>query len=231
MAHIIVLALAAAVYPTLLAGAIYLLTRPDPVRQMLAFLLGGMTMSVTIGLILLASVNVSPDVQSSARSPWVDVVLGVVTLALAAVMATGRPRALTEWRMRRKPEETELVPGPDSEKESMVHRALSSGSVPLAAVAGAVLNLPGVWYLAALKEISAGGYSTAASIALVLLFNVIMFTLVEVPLIAFVVSPEKAQERVTRFDTWLHTHRRQVAIDIATAVGIYLLIKGLAGLL
>jgi hypothetical protein len=56
-----------------------------------------------------------------------------------------------------------------------------------------------------------------------LLFNAIMFLLVEVPLVGYLISPEGTRARVERFHTWLGEHARIVA----GAVGVYLVIKGI----
>jgi hypothetical protein len=54
----------------------------------------------------------------------------------------------------------------------------------MAFVAGPVLNLPGIWYLDALTGIAKSKASNASALAQMLLFNVIMFALVEVPIVA-----------------------------------------------
>ena len=61
-----------------------------------------------------------------------------------------------------------------------------------------------------------------------LAFNVIMFALVEIPLVAYVISPQRARAAVDVFNVWLRDHRRPAAIAVAGAVGIYLVVRGLA---
>ena len=68
----------------------------------------------------------------------------------------------------------------------------------MAFVAGIVLNLPGVWYLDALTEIAKAMPSTASALLQLLLFNVIMFGLVELPIVAYLVDPEGAAGLVQR---------------------------------
>jgi hypothetical protein len=220
VAHIFVLALAAAVYPTLLAGVIIMLTRPSPAGQLTAFLAGGMILSVTAGLLILAALEGSGGLDSSSQpaSPAASIFLGLVSLAVAAAVATGRPRRVAERRASRPAEPA---------APSRTKRALGSGSLPLTIALGAALNLPGIWYLAALADISAGGYSTATDVVLVLAFNVIMFALVELPLLAYVLSPERARAAVDGFNVWLRGNKRGVAVGVATAVGIYLIVKGI----
>ena len=74
----------------------------------------------------------------------------------------------------------------------------------MAFVAGLVLNLPGVWYLDALTEIAKAMPSTASALLQLLVFNVIMFALVEVPIVAYAVNPKGAASLVERASNWGH---------------------------
>ena len=218
MAEIIPLAIAAAVYPTLLAGVIVLLARDKPVAMLAAFLAGGVLISVTAGLIIVFALggSVSTKNQRSA-SPTIDLIAGVLSIALAAVLwrrASGNHTARAK-----KPKE-----GP-----SWTQRTLGEGSVWAAFGAGLFLNLPGIWYLDALKDISKANASTAATIGAVLLFIVIMFALAELPLVGYVVDPDGTQVRVQSFQGWMSSHAMTVAIWAAALIGVYLTIKGIVG--
>ena len=223
MADIFVLAFAAALYPLLLAGVLLILTQPDPRGLLLAFLLGGMLVSLVAGTAILVAVDESGVLRPSSSSrdsvsPGVDIVAGLVSLGLAVVLARrgARPRP--------QPAESDASP-------SWMGRHLARGSRWPAFVVGIVLNLPGVWYLAALKEISAGNYATVTDAFLLVGFNVIMFALVEVPLVWYLVSPDGAQRFVTGMDRWFHTHANQLGVAITGLVGVYLCVRGVAGAL
>jgi Sap, sulfolipid-1-addressing protein len=218
VAKIIPLAIAAAVYPTLLAGVIVLLARDKPVAMLGAFLAGGVLISVTAGLIIVFALggSVSTKNQRSA-SPTVDLIAGVLSIALAAVLwrrTSGHRSARTK-----KPKE-----GP-----SWTQRTLGEGSVWAAFGAGLFLNLPGIWYLDALKDISEANASTAATIGAVLLFIVVMFALAELPLVGYVVNPDGTQVRVQSFQGWMSSHAMTVAIWAAALIGVYLTTKGIVG--
>lgn len=98
-------------------------------------------------------------------------------------------------------------------------------------VVGAALSVPSVWYLSALAEIDANQYSTLVDILLVLLFNVIMFALIEISLAVCYFAPERAAADVARFDAWTHSHMREIGIAVALAGGLYLAVKALLTLL
>src|SRR5664279_6241082 len=87
MGNVILLALAAAVYPALLTGVIVLLARDKPAQALAAFMAGGMLISLTAGLIIVFALDgaVSTSNQKSA-SPTVDLVAGILSLILAIVL-------------------------------------------------------------------------------------------------------------------------------------------------
>jgi hypothetical protein len=222
MADVLVLALAAAVYPTLLAGVVVILTLPRPQRALAAFLLGGMAMSVSAGLVILLVLD-GIDANGRARhtvAPAVHITVGLLSLAVATVL----------WRrVRSSPMTGTGRDLPDGEvTPSRLQRALKRDSAIVVFAAGVVLNLPGAWYLAALNEISDAHDDPLTDVLLVVAFNAIMFVLVEIPLVGYVVAPERTAQRVRAFDAWLRTYSRQLAAAIAAAIGVYLVAKGVA---
>lgn len=145
MASIVPLALAAALYPTLLAGVIILLAREKPAVMLAAFLAGGVLVSVAAGLVVVFVLDgaVSTKNQRSA-SPTIDLVAGALSIVLAALLW----RRLSERRAgRQKASKKEKGP-------SWTQRTLGEGGAWAAFGAGLILNLPGIWYLDALKDIS-----------------------------------------------------------------------------
>jgi hypothetical protein len=95
--------------------------------------------------------------------------------------------------------------------------------------AGLVLNLPGIWYLDALKDISRANDGTAAEILWILLFVAIMFTLAEVPLVGYAVRPDGTRALVAQFEGWLSANGRTIATWAAVVIGVYLTVKGIVG--
>ena len=227
MLSILPLACAAAFYPTLLAGVIVMLTRPEPRPLLVGFLLGGLLISLTSGLIILVVVGgaISTSRQNAA-SPKVDLIAGILSFVLAAVLWARRDAGRLGQRRPDTGEEAGTTAGRARSlrrsSESFTNRMLAHGSPKAAFTLGLILNLPGIWYLVALKDIAKANDGPVASVLLILLFNAIMFLLVEVPLIGYLVSPEGTTARVQRFHTWLGDHARIVAVAVALAVGVYL---------
>jgi hypothetical protein len=220
---LVLLALAAAVYPTLLAGVILILSQPRPLRMLFGFLAGGYIISMIAGIAIIRGLESSGAVDTSHHStrPIVSIVVGALSLGVAWGIWSGAiNRRLSKRRRRKRASEA-------AKKPSMASRALSRGSVVMAFVAGTVLNLPGVWYLEALTEIAKAMPSTVSALVQILVFNVIMFALVEIPIVAYVVNPQGAAGLVERASKWGHDHSREVAIAVATIVGAWLIVKGI----
>ena len=197
---------------------IIFLGRPHPKKLLLFFLAGALLVSVSIGI---AAVNVldAADIGSSGRHSFgaaVYFVLGIAGIVVGAHFLRTQP----------KPKE----PKKDSDRPSFTTRALSKDSSWLVFALGIVLNLPGLWYLAGLKNIALGDHGKAVEVALVLAFNAIMFSFIEIPLIGYIVAPEWSQTQVTRFNSWLHRNARHLGGWLGVGVGLYLVGRGIAAL-
>jgi Sap, sulfolipid-1-addressing protein len=222
------LALGSAVYPTLLAVVILILTQPNPRRLLAAYLAGGMLASLTIGLVIVAGLNSGHVLNGGSGrtiNPAVDLAVGLLLLVLLYALLSGRDRRFTERRERKRAERAE------SGKEPWSDRVLQRQSLVLTFVVGIALNLPGALYLVALKEIASADQGTVEDVLQVLAYNLIMFAWAEIPLIAYGLAPERTEALIKRFHDWLGAHARQIAIAICGIAAAYLTIKGAAGLL
>lgn len=233
MGQIILLAIGAAFFPTLLACVAILISRPNPRPLLLAFYAGAVIASVTSGLIVLSLFNDGNTALGSTTSdphPGFSIVTGIAALALAWLMASPRGKArldaLRERRAARKPPK----PPKEDEGPSWAERHLNDASARVAFVVGAAINLPGPFYLLALGDISTGNYSTLQELGLILLFNAIMFLLLEVPLVGYLVSPDTTAERVSALSAWLNDNGLRVMGVLVGVVGLSLLVQGIAAL-
>jgi hypothetical protein len=93
-----------------------------------------------------------------------------------------------------------------------------------------VINVPGIYYLSALHDMATDSYSNAQQTALIVLFNLVMFALVEIPLASYLISPEKTAERVTRFQNLLTKNASRIVAVLALGFGTALIAKGIAAL-
>ena len=226
MGSVFFFAFMAALNPTLLAATTVILLLPDPKRLLIGYLLGAMLTSVTLGLVIVFSLEDSSvvDTGQNTLSPAADFALGGIALLIAFVLATGRDEGLTERRQRRKTAKEPSGP-------PRWQRFLGRGSARDAFVVGALLTLPGGSYLAGLSHLAAQDLSTVATVLTVLAFNLIMLVLLEVPTFGYLLAPESTPDAVDRFKAGLSRHGRRAGIWGAAVIGGLLVARGMIELL
>jgi hypothetical protein len=223
MGNVIFLAFLSVLNPTLIAVTTVMLLLPSPGRLMLGYWLGAMITSITLGLLVVLSLEGSSTVSTTKKtlSPFADIVLGALTLVLALMLARGRDKRLAERRAKRN----------QGKKPSRWQDALRKGTARTTFVIGALLTLPGASYLAGLDRLSKLHYSTAATVVVVISFNLVMLILLEGPLIAFAVAPDWTPGAIGRAKAWAGTRGREFAVLGLAAIGGALVVKGIIGLL
>jgi hypothetical protein len=227
--QLLVLALDAALYPTLLAAVVILLAQEKPRRLLGAYLAGGLLISITIGLVIVLALEGSNAVTSdqSGLSGGVDLGVGGLALLAAVAIATRADQRMRERRKRRKAAKQHGAAVPKEEHEPWSQRLLARGSVPLVFAAALAINLPGAAYLVALKDIAAGHHSTGGEIVLIVGFNLIMFLLAEIPLLGLLLAPERTEALVKRANDWMSRHGREIAIVLCVVLGVFLIVRGI----
>ena len=227
MGQIFLFSLTAALNPTLLAAVTVMLVLPSPKRLLLGYLLGAMLTSITLGLVIVFSLDGSSSGTSTAKhtiNPALDIALGVLILIIVFVVATGR-----DTRRRARAERKRA-----SKAEASVPRwkqALSGGSARTTFVVGALLTLPGASYLAGLDLIAKQNLSTTETVLTVVGFNLVMLMLLEVPLLGYAFRPEATAAAVSRFSDWLSRRGGRIAMIGAAVIGVALIVRGTVSLL
>jgi hypothetical protein len=221
VSRVILFAFTSAFNPTLLAVSTVMLLLPNPKRLMFGYLLGALMTSITLGCVIVFSLNDSSTTSTTQHSlsPAADVALGALALILAGVLQRGG-----EDRPRKREKKPKADKGPPRWQ-----RALSRGSARTAFLVGAVLTLPGASYLAGLHSIHELHYSDAATVALIVGFNLIMLMLLEIPLLCFVVAPDWTPRAIERTKSAIAHHWRRYATIGLTGIGAALVLKGVLG--
>jgi len=220
------LAFLAALYPTLLAATTVMLMLPRPKRLLLGYLFGAALTSITLGLLIVFTLQDSGLVSTTQNQlgPGADLVLGGIALVVAFVLLTGRDERLTERRRARKAAKKTGEP-------PRWQQALGRGSARTTFAVGALLTLPGATYIAALNRIADDDLSVPATVATILVFNLIMLMLLELPLVGYTLAPEWTPRAVARFRETLGRRGRTWAIRGAAIIGVLLVVRGVLTLL
>jgi hypothetical protein len=234
MGTIVLFALAAAVYPQLLAVVVVMLTRPNPQRLLWACFLGSLLVAIGSSVAILAvfrSRGSIVEATSHRLGPGTYLVIGTIALLLAIVLATSRGRLLVERsgavRGRRA--------GAGSTRSKSTARmrargqkALQEGSVLVAAAVGALLAIPGPFDLLALGRLARGPYSAVVAAAVMAGFAAIKFMLIEIPIAGYAIDPDGTGARVGRFSAWMHANKLIAMAAVVALVAILLIGRGIS---
>jgi hypothetical protein len=224
-AEFFVLAFVAALNPKFLAVDLLLIENRRPRAMFLCILLGGMTVALTIGLLDVLTIHADAINSQKTASAGVDLALGLVLVAVGALVATGR---LHGRRKTPVPAGDGQPPKPEKEKkDGWAQRVLAEPRLGLAVVIGALCGIPGGAYLSALHILVTSKSSTANQVVGVILFVFIEFLLIIIPLVFLELRPEATKAFLKNFQDWLAGHARQLLAYTAVILGAYMAISGL----
>jgi hypothetical protein len=220
---LVAMAVAVSLEPFRIGMTVLMINRPRPPLQLLAFLAGGFTMGTAVGVIVLFILR--PALGSTHFTlPRVQIVVGAVLLVNAALVAAG----VLE---RRRGDGAGGPVGRILEPLATRTRQLLNGrSLWAAGVAGLGIALPSVDYVAALALIVASGAAAAVQFGALMAFNVVAFALVEIPLLCYLVAPERTRAAMSALHDGLRSQGRRGVAVLLAAVGCVLLGVGIAGL-
>jgi hypothetical protein len=227
-AEFFVLALTAALNPKLLAIDLLLIENRRPRAMFLCILLGGFTVGITIGLLDVLVFHLDAIKSQKTVSAGVDLALGLLLLAVGALVATGR---LHGRRKQPVPAGNIQPETPQKEKkDGWAERILAEPRLGLAMLIGAVCGIPGASYLTGLHILISSKSSTANQIIGVILFVLIEFLLIIIPFAFLELRPEATKAFLKRSQQWLAGHTRQLIAYTALILGAYLAVSALVRL-
>jgi hypothetical protein len=204
---LLVMAVAVSLEPFRVGMSMVMLNRPRPHLQLAAFLCGGFLMGLSVGAAVLAAAESRLPESAHFTLPKVQIAIGAVALLASAIVAVTRGRARTA--------------------PAWLTRLLRGQSLWVAGIAGLGIALPSVDYLAALAVIAAAGAAPATQFSALLMFNVVAFALVEIPLLAYLVAPERTHAAMTALHHWIRARRRREVAALLAVVGSVLISVGL----
>jgi Sap, sulfolipid-1-addressing protein len=185
---VLVMAVAVSMEPFRIGMTVPMLNRPRPALQLLAFLSGGFVMAGTVGLVVLFAFR--PGLLGSAHFtlPKVQIVIGALAVLVAALLTTG------------------VMPMPSLPARA---RGLARGpSLWVAGVAGLGIALPSIDYLAVLAVVASDATSST-QVGALLVFMVVAFAFVELPLLAYLMAPDRTRASMAALNDWIRSHRRR----------------------
>ncbi len=212
--QVILLALANSIRPTSLAAVYALLSADAPRRLMAVYVAAGLAFTVAFGLL---AISVFSGIEVSAgtdRTKGIaEIVGGILVLTFAFSVLTGRVGGARG----------DDAPEPRRRWNKLHPQRLT---VRIAALAGPVTHIPGIFYLIALNIIVAYHPSAPSRLLEVLTYNAIWFAIPLCALAVCVVAPDQARKAVALLQRWTRDHLRTILLVVSSGLGGALVVKG-----
>ena len=207
------LALISSLYPLGLAAILLLARAARPRPKVSVFLAGALACTLAVGFVVVFALHGAGVGQSSQRPDqyWLRLVGGALFMAAAVVLARRPPKP--------------------SRGPSRLSRAASEGGLFAIFVAGIALYLPSPTYLAALQEVGTTKLGPAATAVWVLIVVALVLITVEVPVLLFLLAPGWTVPRLQAVNAGLDRRGHALLVWVVGAIGLWLFIDGLVGLL
>lgn len=222
-----VMAIAVSLEPFRIGMTVLMLNRPRPLLQLLAFLAGGFAMGLTVGAAVLFLFRRILLGSTYFTLPRVQILIGALALLAAAALAAKIAADRLGGPDPTPADDDRAGPGT---LMTRTRRLLDGRSLWAAAAAGVGIALPSVDYLAALAVILASGAPATTQVGALLMFNLIAFSLVEIPLVAYLLAPTATRGAMTALQEWIRSRRRLEVAALLAGVGCVLIAIGGAGL-
>jgi hypothetical protein len=181
-----------------------LLNRERPTRLALVFLAAAGVTTLAIGFAVVLAVGGSGiDNGRKHRTvpPALDVALGVLVLAAAFFVARRAPREPKRARRR-------------------------EAGLLAVIVLGLLVGSPSPLYLTSLHSVAKGDPSTVGATVDVLVIAALVLLMAEVPIVMFLLAPERSTRVLEAVNAWLSRHGRVIGVTAAGAVGCYFVVTG-----
>jgi Sap, sulfolipid-1-addressing protein len=231
-------AVLAALSPTaLLISAIYL-GSARPRTTALCYLAGAVLISTIMGIAVLLLLRYGNFQLPGHRTPryGLRLGLGLLILAAIAVVARRKPRLPGLSGQPHSPGQPGQpsgpgLPGQPGQGKGIVSRLVSSPAPMTAFVAGVLVFMPAVTFVAAIQVIAtarAGVTLSALGLVIVIVINV---AFVWLPFLAYLAAPGPTTRTLAAFNAWLRAHGRILLMLALLVAGAALTVDGLSGLI
>ncbi len=223
------LALFAAVYPVLLAIVALMLPTPRPAVLLAGLLTGGFLTTLIFGFVVVQVVGNTDALTSSTHQTvraWVNIAIGVILLAAATKIFFFPNLKLS----RHKSQPGATGPVQKESSSGWAARAGKANSFWAAFIVGIAIDLPSVWFLAALKYLIDAKFSAGLDILLLISYAVIAYISIELSLLFNIKWPQQTRRVVDSTNNWVKAHGKLIAGGIAAGIGIWQLSVGISKL-
>ncbi|WP_328355669.1 GAP family protein [Mycobacterium sp. NBC_00419] len=234
---VLVLAIAVNFEPTRIGLIALMLTRKHPIRQLLIFLLSGVTLSASVGLLVLFVFHRGLFGPTNFDGSKIQIGIGAAVLLIAAIIGSNVPLGRFARNPLAPPELTAEDGSPADEPVTTTGRVairakniIHGESHWFSSFAGLGLAMPGVEYMALLALIIASNEPPAIQALALFAFLILANAISSIPLVSYLIAPQKTAVRVQAFNEWIRRRTRRQVAAVLGLVGTILFIAGIASL-
>jgi hypothetical protein len=235
---VLVLAIVVNFEPTRIGLIALMLTRQQPLRQLLTFVLSGFTLSASVGLLALFVFHRGLFGPTNVDGSKIQIGIGVVVLLIAAILASNVPlgrftrgpsggaNVADEEGSARAETTTTTMGRVSTRAKNLIH----GESRWFSGFAGLGLAMPGVEYMALLALIISSNKPPAVQGLALFTFLILATAVSTIPLVSYLIAPDKTREKVQKFNDWIRSRRRRDVAALLAVVGGILIAAGIASL-
>lgn len=248
---VLLMGLGMAIDPARLGLAVVMLSRKRPMVNLFAFWLGGIVAAVAVAvaalvvirdaaLILIKSAGeVAQEVREATvimSGGRLQIIIGLVMLFSAGRMIkklraqVGMPVLVGGSGLSTMTLEPPRPAGLLERMNARLQEMLNCDVAWPAFVVGLASSVPPLESVIALTFIMASGAGLVTQFSAFFAFVLIVLTVIEIPLVAYLAVPQRTERVMNRIQNWVRIYRRQMTLTIFLGVGCLFVYQGVAAL-
>jgi hypothetical protein len=209
------LAVLAALSPTAVLVSAVFLGSAHPRRTALIYLTGAIVMTAVMAAIVFAVLHAGHVYKPHQHQTRYGVRLG---LGLLMLLVGG-------YLARRGPK----PPDRAKKDKGIVSRMLAKPGSKEAFIVGVLVYSPSLTFVASVQVVATAKQSIAASVLDLIVVIAITIGFVWLPLVLYLLAPERTGRLLSHFNTWLRSHGHVLVVGTLLVGGLLLTINGLLG--
>lgn len=209
------LAVLAALSPTALLVSAVFLGSTSPRRTVLVYLAGAIVMTAVLGTVIFVVLQAGHLQMRHQHQARYGLRLG---LGLLMLLAGG-------WLARR----GARPPDPAKQGKGIISRMIAKPGPKEAFIVGLLVYSPSLTFVAAIQVVATSSESVAATVGAIAFVIVITVVFVWLPLVLYVVTPDRTGRLLGSFNGWLRSHGHVLAVGALAVGGAVLTINGILG--
>jgi hypothetical protein len=212
------LALLAALSPTAATVSALFLSKANPQRIVLTYVIGAIIMTAIMAAIVFELLQSGHLYRPAERQPRYGLRLGLGLAMLAA----------GAYLKRRGPKRPD--PAAASKDRGIIARLTARPGLKMAFIVGVLVYTPSLTFIAAVQVVATAKQSLPASFAALALIIVITVAFAWLPLILYLLAPDQTARLLRGLDGWLRSHGYVLTVAALLIGGVVLAINGVLGL-